>query len=554
MPSASSHTASGQPSVIVVGAGLGGLSAAITAADRGLDVILLEAGPTVGGAAGYSGGQVWVGGNNIAEREGIDDSVEQALRYVQGAASRDTASVDPELAREWLEAASRAARYFETQGVIRWAVVPDYPDYYYPDVDGSAPTGRYLTSTPYDGRQLGADRERLHVSPHFPVGVTYGEMFSWGGLSSKTAFDWELVAERRATDTLTFGTGITAPFFQGALDRGVDIRTGHRVVALEQQGDAVVGVRVETADGGELRFSGPVILATGAHDWSQPLMERFTGIPSTDGGSVAPSTLRGDAVGLVEAVGGAAAALPAWAAPVLPGYRLDEPTFPGDSGFRACYEHCLPHTFIVDRTGSRFCDDSFHSKIVAHVLRDQQDADFPIHMVWDSQHHRKYGLGATMPGGEYPEGLVVQGATLAELAEKLGVPGGALQETADRYNAGAGEGEDREFGRGGNLSVRRFRGDGRQSPNPCVGPVVEGPFFGMRLRLLSTGIAAAGVRAGSHGRVERADGSVIDGLYAVGECSARAAAGVGYNSGYSLSRAMAFGFLAANEIADAHAG
>ena len=62
--------------------------------------------------------------------------------------------------------------------------------------------------------------------------------------------------------------------------------------------------------------------------------------------------------------------------------------------------------------------------------------------------------------------------------------------------------------------------------------------------------ASSRERAGSHGRVERADGSVIEGLYAVGECSARAAAGVGCNSGYSLSRAMAFGFLAANEIAD----
>jgi 3-oxosteroid 1-dehydrogenase len=37
----------------------------------------------------------------------------------------------------------------------------------------------------------------------------------------------------------------------------------------------------------------------------------------------------------------------------------------------------------------------------------------------------------------------------------------------------------------------------------------------------------------------------------VGEASARAAAGVGYNSGYSLSRAMAFGWIAAGHAADA---
>jgi len=93
--------------------------------------------------------------------------------------------------------------------------------------------------------------------------------------------------------------------------------------------------------------------------------------------------------------------------------------------------------------------------------------------------------------------------------------------------------------------VRRFRGDWNHRPNPCLGPVVEPPFFGMRMRLLNTGIAAAGVRAGSFGRVLTEDGDVIDNLYAVGECSDRAAAGVGYNSGYSLSRAMTYGYLAA---------
>ena len=83
-----------------------------------------------------------------------------------------------------------------------------------------------------------------------------------------------------------------------------------------------------------------------------------------------------------------------------------------------------------------------------------------------------------------------------------------------------------------------------------MGTVERAPFHGMRMRLLNTGIAASGVQAGGHGRVLDRDGHAVEGLYAVGECSARAAAGVGYNSGYSLSRAMAYGFLAANHIAD----
>lgn len=169
-------------------------------------------------------------------------------------------------------------------------------------------------------------------------------------------------------------------------------------------------------------------------------------------------------------------------------------------------------------------------------------------MIWDSQHHQKYGLGKTMPGGEYPEGLVTSAETLEELAEKLGIDARGLEETATRFSEFAQTGVDTDFNRGSNLSVRRFRGDWNNQPNPNLGAVNKPPFYGMRMRLLNSGIAAGGVRTDRFARVLGEDGNVIEGLYAVGECSARAAAGVGYNSGYSLSRAMAFGWIAARRV------
>ena len=142
-------------------------------------------------------------------------------------------------------------------------------------------------------------------------------MLSWGGLSSKTEWDFDLIATRRAEKVLTFGTGIAAPFYKAVLDRGVPVRTGHRVSSIVREGD---GFRVtsQTADGVHEVLAGAVVVATGAHDWNVELMEEFTGITPIDGGTVVPDSLRGDARALVGGLGGEVAKLPPWAAPVLP--------------------------------------------------------------------------------------------------------------------------------------------------------------------------------------------------------------------------------------------
>jgi 3-oxosteroid 1-dehydrogenase len=538
--------------VIVVGAGLGGMAAAIVAADRGRVVRLVEKSDKVGGAAAFSGGQVWVGANSVADREGIPDSIEETLAYVRASAAKDRASFDDRMAERWIRSAPEAATYFEQKGVIEWELIPDYPDYYYPDLPGAKAQGRYLTGAMFDATTLGAFRDALHVSPHFPVGITYPEMFSWGGMSSRTRWDHELLQRRRDDGILTFGPGVVGAFFRAVLARRVELLRSHAGTTLLSTDGVVTGIRVRSA-GADVDLRGVVILATGAHDWSDDLVARYIDLPADQRGSVAPSSLTGDGIAMAVASGAAVQALPPWAAPVLPGYRLAASAFAGDTRYRACFEHCLPHTFLVNGNGQRFCDDSFHSAIVSAALRVDpagQRINLPLFMIWDAQHHAKYGLGGTMPGQAYPDSLVASAATLRDLARQLSITPGALEHSADRFNASAVRGEDPEFGRGSNLSVRRFRGDWTHQPNPCIGPVTKAPFFGMPLRLLSTGIAAVGVSTDDCARALRADGSVIHGLYAIGECSGRAATGVGYNSGYSLSRAMAFGYIAALHAAD----
>ena len=73
------------------------------------------------------------------------------------------------------------------------------------------------------------------------------------------------------------------------------------------------------------------------------------------------------------------------------------------------------------------------------------------------------------------------------------------------------------------------------------------------MRLVNTGIAAARAH-GPVGPGRARDGSFVAGLYAIGEAAGRTTGGVGYNSGYSLSRALTYGWLAAHDVAGVESG
>jgi len=65
--------------ILIVGAGTAGMSCAITAAQRGLKVGVVEKSDHVGGAMHWSGGHMSAGGTRLQKEKGIDDSVEKHL-------------------------------------------------------------------------------------------------------------------------------------------------------------------------------------------------------------------------------------------------------------------------------------------------------------------------------------------------------------------------------------------------------------------------------------------------------------------------------------------
>ena len=546
--------------VIVVGAGLSGIATAIGAALHGLKVLVLESSDMVGGAAAFSGGQVWVGDNHVARREGLSDTPALAEQYVRSIAHDHPELLDEAAMLRWLAVSPLAVRHWEAVGAIRWAVIPGLADYHN-EAPGAQPAGRYLTNQVIDGSVLGAWREKVRVSPYFPVGTTYAEMFTKGrrltqvgdedgtGESAQTqGFGMPENRDNRAGaaqgDPLTFGTGVFGSFLARALQLpGIEIRLQHPVTALLRDADGVVrGARAQGPDGA-VEFNGPVVLATSTYDWDPELVQELVGLGPDDFGSVAPRSVRGDGIRLARGVGAAVVKLPATCIPMLPGWKTTTGV-----GYAYGPDYAMPHAMIVDRTGRRYCDDSYWVDIVSRTMN-PADPHLPFFLVFDEQHHAKYGLGATPPGGAYPEGMVESAPTLRALAERLGIDGAALEQTAARFSANARDGIDPDFGRGTVDYVRRFAGDPSHKPSPVLGPIEKPPFFGFRLRFVGTGIGSSGVHIDGDGHVLDTAGKVIPGLHAVGSVAAYTTMGTGYNSGFALGRGLTLAYQVSQELA-----
>src|SRR5205085_11817667 len=96
-------------------------------------------------------------------------------------------------------------------------------------------------------------------------------------------------------------------------------------------------------------------------------------------------------------------------------------------------------------------------------------------------------------------GYLVEARTTAALAGALGMDPNGLTETVARYNEGAREGIDGEFGRAGDI-YQRYLGDADHRPNPCVAPTEHAPFYAVALSPGDLG-TATGLLPHTHARL-----------------------------------------------------
>jgi 3-oxosteroid 1-dehydrogenase len=531
--------------VVVVGSGIGGLSAAIAARDRGAAVVVLEKAPKLGGVSAYSGGEVFVPASHVQARDGIEDSPELGLRYLQFLAG---GYADPVLQRALLDTGPVAARYFEERAGVRWKIVKGFPDYHFPKAPGTLAAGRYLETELFDGSTLGHWQKRTYLSPHMPNGITHDELFAWGGFVNVRNWDFTTMAKRYKRDLRGFGPGMMAHFVKAAMiDRAIPAFVEAPARALVVQDGTVVGVRAERAGKDfRVRAKRGVVLAAGGYDWHPAMPKWFELLPEWH--SMVQPSVTGDAMTMACELGAAVAAVPAFNLGLFFGYLIPGEEHDGAPLWRGSWEGGFPHAIWVNRAGQRFADESFYRdylpKTRAWDGARQEHPNFPPYLVFDSNYRSKYPLGTLLPGQDFPPGLVETAPTLRELGDKLEIDGAALEKTVERFNGFDEGGVDLDFGRGTYPWAAMMTGD-RSRKNPNLGPLDKPPFYGLRLRVASVGINAAGLRTDADARVVHVRGRPIEGLYAVGNSAAPLDIGAGYQSGLSNLRGMVGGYRAA---------
>lgn len=555
--------------VLVVGSGAGGLSSAVAAAHRGLSVLVVEKEPVFGGTSARSGGWMWIPNNGPARRAGVEDSVEKARTYLkhETGAHFDAARVDA-----FLEAGPKAVAFFEEKTSLQFDLGPTFADYH-PKAPGGMDGGRSIVARPFDGRELGPEIKRLRrplkeitfVGMMIGTGKELLHFFNVTRSPISAGFVAVLLAKylrdlffHGRSMRLMNGNALVARLAKSCFDKGVPIWTRAPVKRLlKDEAGRVTGAVVDTVEGRvEVVARKGVVLAAGG--FPQDVRRRAELFPHSPSGhehlSPAPPGNTGDGLRLGEGAGAAIdTSLPNAAAWV----PISRPVWP--DGTRGTFPHFVdrskPGVIAVTRSGRRFVNeaDSYHDFCQAMFKRCTEEAtEICAFFVVDHRTLRKYGLGyvkpAPVPFRRHIEtGYLAEGATLAELAARIGVDPAGLEAQVARYNGPAARGEDPEFAKG-STSYNRSLGDPAHKPNPCVAPIGAGPYYAVKLEIGDLG-TFAGLKCDENARVLDGAGRPIPGLYAAGNDAASIMGGNYPGGGITLGPALTFGYIAARHMA-----
>ncbi|MCX2931278.1 FAD-binding protein [Mycobacterium sp. CVI_P3] len=523
--------------VIVVGFGMAGACAAISAAESGAKVLVIDRG-LGGGASALSGGIVYAGGGTPYQQQaGFEDSPDNMFDYLH---QEVEGVVDDETLRRFCDGSVDQLAWLEKHGARFASSLCDYKTSY--------PTDRHYLyysgnekAYPYNRNAIPAPRGHRQIAPGMSSGRVLWEAMRDAALASGVTFAPMTRAERLEFTAAGEITGIScrtvgdAGSWHSRLSRRLT-RASVKLInwvppigqLINRQADAVWRRAAETRS-----FTAPaVVLAAGGFIFNRDMVRRHApahvlvsplGTAGDDGSGILLGLSAGGSAEFLDRV-------TAW--------RFISPP------------SAMIEGVAVGLSGARIANEDLYGATHARaMIRDYSGKGFLVldSRMWDrakSQFFSQTQLFQRAMMAPVFAGAHRKADTLAGLAAKLGVSQTGLSATVDAYNA----------------AIRDGREDPLHKAAEVCTPIQQPPFYGIDISLKPSpldfvpGLTLGGLTVDSaSGQVRRVDGTSIPGLYAAG----RNAVGVcsnSYVSGLSLADCVFSGRRAGEHAARTRAG
>jgi len=544
---------------VIVGSGGGSMCAALVVKAMGMNPLILEKAALFGGTTAKSGGIMWIPNNRFMREDGIEDSTEKAMLYLDAliGEDKDTPGASRERRLAYVTEAPKVVDFLVDQG-IRIRRHPYWPDYE-TSLPGAVEQGRAVFAELFDSNKLGPMRDQLQAN-FMPVPVKSDEMWdlplyrtTWRGKRTMARVALRAVAAKMlGRQWLGGGGALQGRMLHCSMLAGIDMRVNVPVERLLTSASGSVTGVVARIDGNEHVFTARhgVLINAGGFSHNQAMRDIYlpgtsvtwTGAIASDTGEMLKEMMRiGAAIAQMNEVDGNQVAFP-----------------PGNLGAPASVsvEIAKPHSIVVDQSGERYLNEaeSHMSFCQAMQARDKVVPAVPSWMIFDSQYTAKYMVAGTMPGTKKPQAWFDQGwlkraNTIRELATQCGIEPAKLEKQIERFNGFARIGIDADFNRGGR-AYDRFLGDCANKPSPTMGTIVKAPFYAYQIFPGDVG-TFGGVITDTKARVLREDGSVIAGLYATGISTASVMGRSYPGAGSSVGPSFVWGYVAAKHAMQA---
>ena len=527
--------------IIVVGTGGAGLSAATTAFNSGLSLIVLEKASSLGGTTRRSGGRYWIP-NNYKQREvGIEDTKEDAIKY---------------MARYSFPTKYNSDLDFYGLTEYEYRMIENY-------YDNSGPMIEYF-------RDLGVFNTLIDKSMTGGYQVDYMENLP----ENKGIEGRSLYVERENSNPGSGGRDLIELFLEYLEKNNVDIRTENRVVdvILDEDRNAK-GVIVETKNGTKKIFVNKgIIFGSGGFSHNKDLLKRFHGHPLIGGCAVPTNT--GDLVNISQNVG-------AMLGNMTNAFRVQSmlEVYLANPGGSSSTFYFVGDSFIeVNKYGKRVVNEkrNYNDRTQIHYIWDPVKGEYPnkyMFFIFDKRAVEYWGGFPPYPAGNPADSKhVIIGNTLEELETEIRKRLinlkdnighfkledeflSNLKNTINTFNEYAKNGRDLDFNRGETKYEKEYaamypfvpnvKWPSEDQPNNSMYPISEeGPYYAIILAPGSLD-TNGGPMINENGQILRDYNNPIEGLYGAGNCIASPGINAYWGAGATIGPGMTYGYLAA---------